>query len=528
MNKNNQTFVNENSSLQPSDSGDFKIQNETTPQLEDTLYKQTTELSFINFAKQSVIIALPGTLFYLCFALMGILNLVFIGQKHNNDDMIKGMGISNLYLNCTLMSIVHGLVSGIDTLCSNAYSLKKYKLMGIYINRARILGYIATVILVTFHALTVKNVLRLFNLNEEVINYGSNYTYAILVYIVFDVQSMCNFRFLNVVRKSYVNFIILIIALILHPVWNYLFIIYIDLDVVGAGISYAISRFIICLLSSIYLHFWNPVPESYFFFTKACFRGLWDFFRFSFWSMVLFCAEWWAFEIQAFIAISIGEDDYAVHIILAQISTLVYSISIGFSFATNILIGDYIVKTSIRVVKKATIYSVLLSVASMCCVALIMLFFKNEMIGIFLNIDRLIQKGTPIIPILCIYQLGDVIQTVLSAVMKGLRKQFTASILTVIQFYIIQTSMAYLFGKFLGWGVYGMWVGITIGSFSAVILYSFTFMCFDLHKIQAETIKDLEYDNIKLEFENSNDHTVVKQDAENDVSKMNSLLSDKY
>ena len=504
----------QNTSIQRTESVDEQIHTETATSLDDKLNTETVDLSFSNFAKQSLTIALPGTLFFICYAGMGVLNLIFIGQKNNNDNMLKGMGISNLYLNCTLMAIVQGLLSGIDTLCSNAYSLKKYKLMGTYLNRARIIGYMATIILVTFHVFTVKDVLRLFNLNEEVLVYGCEYTYSILVYIVFDVQSMCNFRFLNVVRKSYVNFVILVAALILHPVWNYLFIIYLDMDVYGAGISYAISRLIVCVSSSIYLHFWNPVPESYFFFTRECFRGLWDFTRFSLGSMILFCAEWWAFEIQAFIAISIGEDDYAVHIILAQIASVICSISIGFSFATTILVGDYIVKTSIKNVKKAIVFSILLALASMCSVMLIVFFFKNDLIIMFIDIDTLIEKGTPIIPILCIYQLGDVMQGVLSAAMKGLRKQCTAVVLTLIQFYIIQTSMSYLFGKFLDWGVYGMWVGITIGTYCAVILYVITLISFDIKKIQIETITTLEIENIKLLMNHSSKDVFNKVDEE--------------
>jgi MATE family multidrug resistance protein len=471
-----------------------------------------TDIAFKNFAKQSAAIALPSILFFLCYNFMGMLNLIFIGQKHNNDDMIKGMGISNLYINCTLMAIVQGLLSGLDTLCSNAYSLKKYKLMGIYLNRARIIGYFATIILVTFHIFTVKHVLGLFRLNEEVIKYGSKYTYALLVYIFFDVHSMVNFRFLNVVRKSQINFYIFLFALLLHPVWNYIFIFYLDLDVIGAGISYALSRFIVFVLSSIYLHFYNPLPESYFFFTKACFTGLWDFTKFSFGAMLLFCAEWWSYEVQAFIAISIGEDDYAVHVILTQFSSLLFSIPIGFSFSTTILTGEYVAKSSNKVVRKVAYFSLLIGFVTMALVMLIFFLLRNYVFRIFLDIDRLIQKGTPIVPILCMYQIFDVIQGVLSSVMRGLRKQFIATLLTLIQFYVIQTSMSYLLGKVLGLGVYGMWLGMSTGTFSAIVLYSITFLCTDLNKVRVETLEKLEKDNQVLNMTNSSIH--IKDDEE--------------
>ena len=36
---------------------------------------------------------------------------------------------------------------------------------------------------------------------------------------------------------------------------------------------------------------------------------------------------------------------------------------------------------------------------------------------------------------------------------------------------------------------------MTIGNFSAIVLYSITFVCLDLHKIQIETIEHLEKDH---------------------------------
>jgi Na+-driven multidrug efflux pump len=101
--------------------------------------------------------------------------------------MINAIGISNLYLNCTLMSIYMGLVSGIETLCANAYATKQYKLMGYYYQRARIVGYFVTIVIVIFHLCTIQYILGLFSLNDQVITYSSHYVYSILIYVFFDV-----------------------------------------------------------------------------------------------------------------------------------------------------------------------------------------------------------------------------------------------------------------------------------------------------------------------------------------------------
>jgi MATE family multidrug resistance protein len=431
-------------------------------------------------------IALPGMMFYLFLILLQVLNMAFIGQKYNDDDMIKGIGVSNLYMNCTMFAIVMGIVSGIDTLCANAFAIKKYKLMGLYVHRARILGYAVTLLIVIVHFFTVEKVLRLFNLNERVISFSSKYIYVCLIYVFFDVQTACNFRLLNVIRKSHVNFFVLVIGGLLHPLWNYIFIIVLDLDVVGAGISFTLSRFVIFLCSTLYIQIWNPLPESNFWINRSCFKGLYHYFKFSIGAAFLVCAEWWAFEVQAIIAISISEDDYTVHIILGQFSSLLYSLCIGFGFSATILIGEYIAKSPVQISKKAVWFILGYGLVSMCGLLTVFYFLKTQMFKLFIDKDYIIEKGLKCIPILCLCELFDFGQTVLSSVFRGLGKNLVASGLTFVQFYLIMTSLSFLLGNILQLGVYGMWLGILCGQVSGFVLYISIFLCMDLHLVKSQ------------------------------------------
>lgn len=462
--------------------------------LDSTITENMKDLKFLPYIKKFSLIAFPGMMFYLFIILLQVVNLAFIGQKYNDEDMIKGIGISNLYMNCTMFAIVQGLVSGIDTLCSNAYGVKKYKLMGLYLHRARILAYIATVIIVIVHIFTVESVLTLFNLNENVINYSKKYIYVCLIYVFFDVQTACNFRFLNVIRKAHVNFVILVIGAVFHPLWAWIFINYLDMGVVGAGISFTISRLIIALCGTIYMHIWNPLPESYFCINKACFKGLWQYCKFSFAAAFLLCAEWWAFEIQAIIAITISEDDYIVHILISQFSSLLFSVGIGFSFAATILVGSYIANSTIKITKKACYYGLGFSIFTMAFFVAGFYLARNFMLSLFIDKSSLINKGAEVIPVLCLCEMFDVAQIVMSAFFKGLGKQVSASILTFIQFYVIMTSLSYYLGNYLGYGVWGMWVGICIGYATAFLFYIIMFFSFDFKKIQQETKQRLDRD----------------------------------
>jgi multidrug resistance protein, MATE family len=503
----------------------------TDTSMDSTKTENLKDIKFSYLIKKVSLVAFPGMMFYLFLILLQTLNLAFIGQKYNDDDMIKGIGVSNLYMNCTMFAIVMGLVSGIDTLCSNAYGIKKYKLMGLYVHRARIIGYAATVLIVIIHVFTIEKVLRLFNLNERVIDYSLKYIYVCLIYVFFDVQTACNFRFLNVIRKSHVNFIVLVIGGILHPLWNYIFIVYLDWDVIGAGISFTLSRLVICVCSTLYIHFWNPLPESNFCINRACFKGLLSYLKFSLAAAFLVCAEWWAFEIQAIIAISISEDDYTVHIIISQFASLLYSLCIGFSFSCTIIVGEFIAKSTTRITKKATYYTLIFG--TFCMVILLGIFYllDDYLFLMFINKENIIKKGMTVVPMLLLSEFFDLGQTIMCAVFRGLGKQASASILTFIQFYVIMTSLSFILGNTLKWGVYGMWVGITIGQVSAFGLYMILFLCMDLEKVQQEVKLRLDTDQKNamsfIEIQAANENLLIDDDLTEETTRVRFMSYDK-
>ena len=122
-------------------------------------------------------IAVPVVFFYLASLLQQTTNLQFIGNVYDNKSMIESIGLVNVYLNCTLMSFYSGLIAGIETLCSNALAAKRYKLLGYYFQRARIVSYSVTTFLALFHWITIRFILKAFKMNAEVTRYIYIYIY---------------------------------------------------------------------------------------------------------------------------------------------------------------------------------------------------------------------------------------------------------------------------------------------------------------------------------------------------------------
>ena len=73
--------------------------------------------------------------------LVQIANIIFAGHL-NNSLTLAGVGLGNLMINITAISVAMGLNGAIDTLVSQAFGDKEYYLWGCYLNRGRVIQLI--------------------------------------------------------------------------------------------------------------------------------------------------------------------------------------------------------------------------------------------------------------------------------------------------------------------------------------------------------------------------------------------------
>ena len=132
--------------------------------------------------KSISVISYPTAFFYLCIFLQQTMILSFISKKYDDENMVTGIGISNLYCNCLYYYLAIGLISGCDTLCSNAYSLKKFYLFGLYVQRSRLVTFLIILTLGIFHYFFAIKLISLLIKDEYQINFTSRYITFNLIY----------------------------------------------------------------------------------------------------------------------------------------------------------------------------------------------------------------------------------------------------------------------------------------------------------------------------------------------------------
>ncbi len=69
---------------------------------------------------------------------MGVINNSFIGHL-GREDILAGVGMANMHLNISCMSLILGMNSVLDTLLTQSYGYGDFRQCGIHLNRSRII-----------------------------------------------------------------------------------------------------------------------------------------------------------------------------------------------------------------------------------------------------------------------------------------------------------------------------------------------------------------------------------------------------
>lgn len=446
----------------------------------------STKESLIEISK----ITFPTILFYFCLFLQQNINIMFIGNKYTGDaaeNALNALGISNLYINVFILSIIVGMLTGFEAMGSNAYGAREYRLFGMYYQRSQIICNLINISLIAFHFTFSIDIISYFYHDDKVLAQIAVFIRPAMMFMLFNCQNSLNFRYLNIIKKAQVNVIFILVNTMLHPLWCYIALNYFDLGIPGVAYAMVLTQLLGTIMGCIYIYIIKPLPESIFFYNKHTFSNWGSYFKIAIPSALLMIAKWWPMEIIAVMTIWIGKVDYTVHVILSGITLVINSHTVGFTMTSVILIGREMGSGDVRQAKHFFKITYLLGLIIISGIACLILIFRINVLRLYSNDTEAIIKASNIIYLLSGYLIAEYTQSSFSGALRGLGKQKTTSFIAFLNFYFIQIGAAYLFGIYFAMGVKGIWIGILIGGLSGSIMYLIFILNIDWIKIKKET-----------------------------------------
>lgn len=195
---------------------------------------------------------------------------------------------------------------------------------------------------------------------------------------------------------------------------------------------------------------------------------------------VTIAVEYGLFTAVTFFMGALGTETLAAHQTVYQTVFLLFMVPLGMSFAVTVRVGQWLGQQDREGTRRSGYVSVAAAAAFMALTAIVLLLFRQPVIGIYLDMNapetmNVVNLAMPMLTIAAIAQFLDGVQRVAMGALYGLQDTRIPMLLSVLTFWVIGLTSGYILGFPIGLGGVGLWTGQSIGVAVAGLIFLWRF-----------------------------------------------------
>jgi len=430
--------------------------------------------AFLFFSKEFSKQFLPVAFIFIIYIMINISNILFVSRDDSPEGkiLLNGVGLGLNLFNMIAVTVSLGISSALDTFCPHAFGAKQYRLMGCYLNRARFIltcAYVPVFFLLFF----IDYILIAIGQDEAVSIVAGKFCKGLLPGLIFFYYSDAQRRFLQAQTIIIWPVLCIIITSVLHPVWIFLLTKVGDTGAFGNGLSISVTNTFNFILLYFVTRFKAKEETLVNFFVKETFMDIKEFFNIALPSMFMVCLEGWNYQIITILSGYIEDQDQRnSHILLLNISSVIYMFPFALSVTASNIVGKYIGKhqpQSADVVCKMII--VYTSIVSFILFVLLQCF-RTLIPYIFTADENLASIMKILLIYYTFYEIFDFMTTSYAGMFRGLGLQKIIAVANLICFYVISIPLNILLTFPAELGIYGTWISYLVVIVMLVSVYT--------------------------------------------------------
>ena len=432
------------------------------------------DYKFVSIMKDVLRSGIPSMLSYLAIFSVELISLFYLGRLGDAKYLATGGLAQALYTICCL-SLILGMMSCLEALTGQAYGKGNFYLLGVYLNRARVVYTILSLpsLFILYFSGYIMTALRL---DTALIPLTSGFLFRLIPAALFTIQFEAERRFIQAHGFFALPMKITAITLLLHPIICYLFIIYMDLGMMGAAYAQTLNA----SLNFFFLHFsiqyyklyaegsWF-VPNSDTWIWSECI----DFMKMSLWSASMIIVEWWAFDLLTLYATQLGVVALSLNVIAINLVATYFMFPLGISSVLSVRVGNYIGAMNLPHAKRFAKVGMVLTLIILVLICIIYLMLRDIIPRLFTDQEEVIKEVQPLMIIIAFLCIPDGYQGALGGVLRGLGEQNSATKGSIFAYYPIMQLSALFLAFTCHLGVQGLWIAAIIGSISTSAYFSY-------------------------------------------------------
>ena len=166
----------------------------------------------------------------------------------------------------------------------------------------------------------------------------------------------------------------------------------------------------------------------------------------------------------------------ASHQIALNIVSTIFMVPLGLASAGAVRVGHAVGARDMRRARRAGWTALLLGGSIMIVLGIMLFTFPIPLLSGFTRDAHVLEIGTRLLAIAAAFQLFDGTQAVTTGVLRGIGDTRTPMLVNVVGHWVLGLPVGYALCFRYGWGVLGLWIGLSIGLIFCAIALTITWI----------------------------------------------------
>jgi MATE family multidrug resistance protein len=153
----------------------------------------------------------------------------------------------------------------------------------------------------------------------------------------------------------------------------------------------------------------------------------------------------------------------AAHHILLNIAGTTFMVPLGMSSAGAVAVGHAIGRKDLHAAKQSGWLAICLGGGFMTVAAIVLLLIPRPLISLFTTNSDVLKIAMPLLSVAAVFQIFDGLQVVTTGVLRGAGDTRTPMLVNLMGHWLLGLPTGYFLAFVLGYGVTGIWWGLSVG-----------------------------------------------------------------
>ncbi|XP_047976477.1 protein DETOXIFICATION 54-like [Salvia hispanica] len=420
-------------------------------------HKLTTSSQVVDELKELWRMALPITAMNCLVYVRAVVSVLFLGRLGSLE--LAGGALSIGFTNITGYSVLVGLASGLEPVCSQAYGSKNWDLLSVSLHRMISILFLA-IIPISILWFNLESIMLFMGQDRDITRMAAAYC----LYSLPDLLTNTLLQPLRVYLRSQgvtkPQMWCTLLAVAFHIPLNYVLVVVMGLGVPGVAMASVLTNLHMMVLMMGYVCVygrwrWKVVGDG-------GDGGVGALLRLAVPSCIGICLEWWWYEIVTVLAGYLPNPRLTVAAtgIMIQTTSLMYTVPMALAGCVSARVGNELGAGNPSKAKLAAMVALACAFAIGLINVVLTVIFRDKWGGLFTKDDDLKLLVASVLPIIGLCELGNCPQTTGCGVLRGIARPVVGAHINLGSFYFVGTPVAVGLAFWLGIGFPGLWLGL--------------------------------------------------------------------